>query len=311
MRRVALHPRAATTPRVVQLIHVEFSRNKDEYRAELVFSGWREGRRSIAASGPNCEGVARATAVAISILLDPSAATARSETSGVTANPYDLAPQEAEPPTPTPESRAQQAAVSRHPNRADRDPRLDQGPRPPAPSPAAYQWRLVGTPSLTYGVTGRFGFAIEAGPALHWRRAEVELLGFVAAPDTTRDSVGSASIMLLGAHYRACFGSHDLHTKSLGMSACAQLTGALLRAHAKGYTDVEPTTYQPWLAVGPALKVWWRGRDGGWSFSAALPFPLTNYSYVISRESGGVYRSVYETPSWTAWFGSSLEFAIP
>lgn len=305
--RVLLHAGGAVQPPVVQHITVEFSHSADEYRAELVFAGWRQGRRSIAAAGPNCEGVAQAAAVAISILLDPS----------VSPEPGTEAPVEANVASPTEPSPSETPAATKPTEpekeigeRAVVQPELDRSPEPPDSPPSTKHLWLMMAPGLTYGFNGSLGYAVEAGPALLWQRSALELLGFVAPPKTTSDSAGSASILLVGAHVRGCLARGESRRNAMNVSACLQLSGGALRGRARGYDTVEAATYFPWLAVGPAVQVFRHGAHSGWSASAALPLPMTRYSYVITRESGGVYRRVYHTPSWTAWLGISLDLLI-
>ena len=60
-------------PPELQRVDVVFSRLSGQYRVDLTMSGWREGHRTLRAEEPNCQGLTRATVVAITILLDPSA----------------------------------------------------------------------------------------------------------------------------------------------------------------------------------------------------------------------------------------------
>ncbi len=293
-----------------QHIDIVFSRRGDEYEALLVLSGWRHGRRSLHSADSRCDGVAQASVVALSVLLDPSTE-AVVERPSLPASSAQKSRERVVEPSSSEVPHVPPVAQRR------RDIALADPAALAAASPASDMdggsglWLGLGA-ATTYGFVGALSLGFEGGLELTVPRYAFALHGFTTTSETTRDTVGSTSVRLTGGHLCASRVVAEANDRLLALRLGGQFSAATVRGEAAGdYETLEPVQNRPWLALGLSAQLagQWEEVALGWSTTLSLLFPLTRESYVISGESG-VYRTAYTTSKAAIWLGIDANMQI-
>ncbi|MDF2695117.1 MAG: hypothetical protein K0S65_3500 [Labilithrix sp.] len=228
--------------------------------------------------GPDCEGVARALAIALAVMIDPEA---------------DLSGNAREPPAGDPPAApGGTTAVPDEPPPSPA-PRVRAAPRPSRSPPrrATPYVTLEGSLGVTTAVVGGLlpvlGATAELAPPpshlVSWLQPSIGL-GVRQSLPRDLDTSGLVSEFLWSAGVlRLC----PLRLTTLGdrleLVPCLEVNAGILRASARGSTDAQTST-KPWLDFGGMTRVTFR-VDGAWfvGLTIGVIAPFTRYRFELSN----------------------------
>ncbi len=208
-------------------IHVRFGRDGNELVAEVTATGPKPGVRTLRDSGPSCDGLSAAVAVAIALLLD-SAERAATEAPAPTGAASDAA--STPPPTSNVSSKPSPSVI----------------PQRDAPSPWHARASLAAAGGYGLGGAGTLlGLARLGARGEHW---VFDVGAATSWPRTKSFDEGDVRTALAFGTARACY----LLSRDVALGPCAQLGVGRLRGRGAGYGETREVSLL-WTAASLGL----------------------------------------------------------
>jgi hypothetical protein len=249
-------------------VHVRFDRVKDEYRAELEFTGPKPGERVLSDRGEHCEPLEDAAAVAIALLLDTELERRVREAHEV-------------------ERVVQTIQITRH----------EIVPRARAPRAAVIALAVEGGvgSGLSSSLSPRFALDVGTRAVRGWL---FESSGALALPVTARYGAGEVTVSLTSVALRAC----RLWGNEWELGPCASLAFGRLHGSGAGY-DESFSSNLLWSAGGASMLLQ-RVIAGRWDIglNAAAWAAFRKQSFEIDGFGIAWHSSTFST-EWAARLG--------